>query len=167
MRYGVSLGKQEITTVNVGNYAGKNESELTSFLSQNGLVGKKTEQYSDTVASGKIISNDTGTKKKGDTVNYVVSKGAEPVQTATLASFVDINNRCFVTGDANKAAENVKSFLKNAGFTNYEVVFASSRDDGVGVLMSITVNGTKHVSAKSYPSNSPIVVTICNAEDNG
>ena len=167
MRYGVSLGKQEITTVSVGNYAGKNESELTSFLSQNGLVGKKTEQYSDSVASGKIISNDTGTKKKGDTVNYVVSKGAEPVQTATLASFVDINNRCFVTGDANKASENVKSFLSNAGFTNYQVVFSSSRDDGVGVLMSITVNGTNHVSAKSYPVNSAIVVTICNAEDNG
>ena len=167
IRYGLSLGKNESPTINVPSYAGQAESALTAFLSQNGLVGRKTEQYSDTIASGYIISNDTGNKKAGDTVNYVVSKGAEPVQNITLASFADIRSLYTVAGDANSAGEKVKAYLSNAGFTNYAVTFASSRDDGIGVIMSITVDGVNHVSAKTYHANARIVVTICNANDNG
>ena len=167
MRYGVSLGKQEITTINVGNYAGKNESELTSFLSQNGLVGKKTEQYSDTVASGKIISNDTGSKKKGDTVNYVVSKGAEPTTTIQLMPLKDFRATYSVTNDADKAAQNAKDFLKGKGFTNYEVEFATSRNYDKGTIISITVDGIPHSGAASYKSNAHIVVTVCSGYENG
>lgn len=167
MRYGVSLGKQEITTINVGNYAGKNESELTSFLSQNGLVGKKTEQYSDTVASGKIISNDTGSKKKGDTVNYVVSKGAEPTTTIQLMPLKDFRATYSVTNDADKAVQNAKDFLKGKGFTNYEVEFATSRNYDKGTIISITVDGIPHSGAASYKSNAHIVVTVCSGYENG
>ena len=171
IRYGLSLGKKESTpsepTISVRSFANEDESVLTKFLSDNGLNSSRSEQYSNSVASGKIISNTTGNLKKSDTVKYVVSKGVEPVATKYLASFSDINNKCYATNDYEKASNNVKTFLSNAGFTNYEVIFESSRDAGVGTLISITVDGNKHVSGANYAVNSKIVVSICNELDAG
>lgn len=167
MRYGLSLGKASGQTITVNSFAGKTAADLESFLASNGLKGNRTEQYSSSVEAGKIISNDTGSKKKGDTINYVVSKGTEPISESYLASLADIKSKCLATGDYESAASKVRTFLSNGGFTNYEVVFSTSRDAGVGTIMSVTVNGNNHVSGAKYPVNAKIVVTVCNKLDQG
>ena len=72
----LSKGKEPVI-VNVNDYSGSSIASLRSFATANGLVLKETEQYSDTVSAGTIISNDTGSFKEGSTINVVVSKGPE------------------------------------------------------------------------------------------
>ena len=57
---------------------GKSQSDAEAALSQAGLSGNATEDYSDTVEKGLVISQDTDAGKevsKGTTIGYVVSKG--------------------------------------------------------------------------------------------
>lgn len=51
--------------------------ELKTYLEGLGMkLGTKTKEiFSDTVASGKVISNDSGKKQTGTLINYVISKG--------------------------------------------------------------------------------------------
>jgi len=69
----VAVGK----TVSVTSKSGSSEADFKSYLSSLGMsVGNRTESYSDSVAAGSVISNDTGSKAAGSSVNYVVSLGA-------------------------------------------------------------------------------------------
>ena len=156
VNYTISLGKD--TRVTVGSYAGKDESELTTFLSNNGLVGSKSTQYSDSVAEGKIISNTTGTFAAGETVNYVVSSG---VQTFTLNALSDIRELTKATGDYDSCVSKLTTYLDNCGFTNYTITGDKSPDVGEGVLLSIKVDGSNHVSRASYGKNATIVCVVC------
>ena len=53
----------------------------------------------------------------------------------------------------------VVSYLNSAGFGNVTIQEATSTKPLYSVV-SITVNGANHSGAASYPTNSPIVVTI-------
>ena len=71
----ISKGNQPAT---VPKLTGKSQSDAEAALSQAGLSGNATEDYSDTVEEGYIISQDTDAGKevsKGTTIGYVVSKG--------------------------------------------------------------------------------------------
>lgn len=69
----VAVGKK----VTVENYAGKSLDSFRSYLSSLGLsLGNVSYSYSDTVASGNLISNDTGTYSAGASINCRVSSGA-------------------------------------------------------------------------------------------
>ena len=71
----ISKGNQPAT---VPKLTGKSQSDAEAALSQAGLSGNATEDYSDTVEEGVIISQDTDAGKevsKGTTIGYVVSKG--------------------------------------------------------------------------------------------
>lgn len=72
----VSLG---IESVEVPSITGMSSEEAQSAIQNVGLQASVTEDYSDTVASGMVISQDpaSGKVKKGSTVNIVVSKGAK------------------------------------------------------------------------------------------
>ena len=75
----ISKGKQPITVADV---VGKTESDAKSTLEDQKFTVKSTSVYSDTVESGKVISQDPKagtTKYKGDTINLVISKGKEPI----------------------------------------------------------------------------------------
>lgn len=76
---------QESGYVTVPNLLDKTESEAKQALKDAGLeVGTVTQEYSDTVDAGKVISQSTSSGKylpKGDTVSIVVSKGAEEKET--------------------------------------------------------------------------------------
>lgn len=68
----VAVGKK----VNVVNKAGSTLEAFKKYIGDSGLkVGTITYAYSDTVANGCLLSNDTGTYTAGSTVNCVVSKG--------------------------------------------------------------------------------------------
>ena len=96
--YGLSLGPNTVK-VNVVSYAGKSESEFKTYLSNNGLtVGTRTEQSSDTVASGYIISNDTGSKSQGSSVNYVVSIGKNTVNVVSKSGTSEADFISYLTG---------------------------------------------------------------------
>lgn len=75
-------GEPQVTKVNVPNVIGKTEAEARSAIISAGLtVGTVTQEYSDSVPAGKVISQtpSAGTEvDSGSTVNLVVSKGAKP-----------------------------------------------------------------------------------------
>ncbi len=96
--YGLSLGPNT-TKVNVTSYAGKSESEFKTYLSNNDLtVGTRTEQSSDTVASGYIISNDTGSISKGSSINYVVSIGKNTVNVVSKSGTSEADFISYLSG---------------------------------------------------------------------
>lgn len=165
IHYSVSLGKKssDVKTVNVVSYAGKTEDEFKKYLSNNNLkAGDRTTQNSDTYAAGIIISNVTGTKNEGSSINYVVSLGSVE---CTLNSYVDIENTVRSSSyDTTKS--NLENYFKNAGFTNYTIKGEESTDYGVGILISISVNGNKHVSRSSYSANASIVATVSTGYSN-
>ena len=72
----------------VPNLVGKTVSEAQKALSNKGLTdGGSTEEYSNTVAEGKIISQNVKAGKKvdgGTSVSYVVSKGKKPAETVAV-----------------------------------------------------------------------------------
>ena len=71
----ISKGNQP---TKVPKLTGKSQSDAEAVLSQAGLSGNATEDYSDTVEKGLVISQDTDAGKevsKGTTIGYVVSKG--------------------------------------------------------------------------------------------
>ena len=71
----ISKGNQP---TKVPKLTGKSQSDAEAALSQAGLSGNATEDYSDTVEKGLVISQDTDAGKevsKGTTIGYVVSKG--------------------------------------------------------------------------------------------
>ena len=77
----ISKGKED-TTVEVPDLRGCTKSEAKKKLEEKGLVlGSVTEEYSDSVAKGKVISQgySVGSKaEKGTSVSIVISLGAEP-----------------------------------------------------------------------------------------
>lgn len=152
--YVVSQGKD--TSINVGNYAGKNESELTAFLTNNGLKANKTESYSSTVDSGKIISNDTGKYEKGNTINYTVSKGAAPVYLNSKAFYNDnygVNCHSY---------DEMKSKMQSqlSGFSNVTYKETESADRDPGMIEKITINDSETYEPGNKPATSEIVVYI-------
>ncbi len=81
----ISKGEEQ-KTVDVPNVTGKSESEAKSTLTGKNLKVTVDSAYSDTVASGKVISQNPGagsTVNEGSTVKIVVSMGPEPAQTET------------------------------------------------------------------------------------
>ncbi len=75
----VSSGKD---TVSVANVVGKSESDARSQLRSQGFKVTVLENYSDTVAQGKVISQSPGAgsaQLPGATITVIVSKGKQPI----------------------------------------------------------------------------------------
>ena len=73
----VSLGQKPATVPDI---RGMSAADAEAALSAEGLVGSASEDYSDTVEAGKVISQDVDPNSevdKGTTVSYVVSLGPE------------------------------------------------------------------------------------------
>jgi len=73
----VSSGIEKVT---VPDLTGKTKAEATKALSDLGLTMTTTEEYSDTVKEGSVISNDQTNQEveKGTAIAVVLSKGKEP-----------------------------------------------------------------------------------------
>lgn len=83
----VSKGKE---TVSVPGLVGLTQNDAESRIKANGFtVGTVTQQYSDSYASGVVMSQSPseGTQiEKGTTINFVVSKGVDPNSSAAKGS---------------------------------------------------------------------------------
>ncbi len=80
----VSKGREPIEVPDV---AGKSADEAKSAIEAAGLAASPTEEYSDSVAAGTVISQSTqagSTLHRGDSVSYVVSKGPELVEVPSI-----------------------------------------------------------------------------------
>lgn len=153
-----------VTQVNVTNYTGKSVTDFRNWCTNNGLNPSVSEQYSDNVVSGNIISQNpaSGSIDKGSTVSVVVSKGSKPVETKTLLDIDELNNFYLIGPNSSNSFDDSKAkisnYLSGAGFTNYS--FVESVGDPPFLMSKITVNGNEHLKKGNYASNSAIVVYI-------
>ena len=110
---------------------------------------------------GYIISNDSGTKNKGDVINYIVSSGPY-IPKVKMDKFEYLHDMISSADSYEEAAEKADLYFKEKGFTNYEIqsVFLSSVKPGQ--LLMVTVDDEQHSSAKEYPTYAKIVVQISN-----
>ena len=178
-RYSVSLGKKNSDTtpvtpstptetkipVSADTYVGKTVSEFESAVKALGLVPSKTTEHQDNSSSipeGNIIWHGAGNYAKGETIRYAVSLGPKAEVTVYLASTSDLAARAYDPSNPTyeNSKSNIETYLRNAGFTNYSVTGEKSNDSGTGVLIGVTVNGSKHVARTAYKPDSRIVVTI-------
>jgi serine/threonine-protein kinase len=88
VKYMVSKGQAPPKEVSVPDVRGLTISEASSKLGQSGLsLGGTTEQFSETVASGRVISQSpvSGSKiNEGSTVDVVLSKGPQPTPQVSV-----------------------------------------------------------------------------------
>ena len=82
----VSKGRRPIP---VGSWVGKPADDAERVLKQRGLKVDVSQQYSDSVAQGLVISQDPkdGTLFKGDTVKLLVSLGPELVEVPNVVAY--------------------------------------------------------------------------------
>ena len=76
-------------TVKLPSFLGQSENYFNTWMTAHGLTPQVSQEYSDTVASGNIISQnpDQGTAmSKGDTVSVVISKGVDPAKSSASSS---------------------------------------------------------------------------------
>lgn len=98
----LSKGRQPLT---VPTLSGLSASAAKSAIEDLGLVAAPTDAYSDTVAEGQVISQQTregSTLHRGDSVAYTVSKGPEKVAIPDVVGL---------------QREEARSLLESAGFT--------------------------------------------------
>jgi beta-lactam-binding protein with PASTA domain len=159
--YGLSLGKIPDDSVNVVSKANATESEFKSYIEGLGLnLGTKSTEYSNTVGEGKIISNDTGTFKKGSKVNYKVSLGIQPSQTGTIMR----PEKYDVGSTYDETKSKMQQYL--SVFTDVTYVGVSSTR-AVGRIEKIEVGsyGSSYAEG-AYPSDTKIIVSIVNKQTN-
>ncbi len=79
----ISKGREPIAVPTV---TGSTKEEATAAIEKAGLGAGVSEEFSDTVAAGTVISQspENGTLYRGDTVNIVVSKGPELVEVPSV-----------------------------------------------------------------------------------
>ena len=114
-------------------------SEAQKALSDKGLTdGGSTEEYSNTVAEGKIISQNVKAGKKvdgGTSVSYVVSKGKKPAETVAVPDL-----RGYSLADAISA-------LSNRGLSYKEIAADSPSPSGTVVDMSPDIGSQVEVGS--------------------
>ena len=156
----------EIKTVTVDGsaYIGYTVDQFKSKMSELGLTANynsSKDTYSSTVASGNIVWYNSGTFNEGSSIAYGVSKGKE---TKHLNGFEMIANQCQSLGNYDGTVTKTKNYFASQGFNNVTCVGAKGGvdDESIGIIMSISINGSSSYQAGDYPTDSSIVVTICN-----
>ncbi len=97
----VSKGEAPAGQVTVENYVGKNFEEMKTWAAGKKINLEKTESYSDTVASGSVISQSVESGKaikEGDTITVVVSKG----KAVKIPNFIGYTTSMLEAWTANK-----------------------------------------------------------------
>ncbi|TNY37776.1 Stk1 family PASTA domain-containing Ser/Thr kinase [Thermomonospora catenispora] len=146
-----------VQAVEVPDVEGKRREEAEKALTDAGLkVGEVTEEYSDEVAKGRVISTDPAAGEQvatGESVNLVVSKGKEPPQKALVPD---------VTG---QPAESARQTLEQAGF-KVSQRSTPSNDVEKGLVVRTTPGPGQEAAQGStvvmYVSSGPQNITVPN-----
>lgn len=132
----VSSGPEEIT---LEDYSGMTATRARSELEALGLTVNEEQAYSDTVASGNVISQNPtsgSTVRSGSSVTLTVSQGPEPAETVTLQDLV---------GQTQSYAE---GYLRGAGLT-VSTSTASSTTVEAGLVISMSPSARTAVEVGS------------------
>ncbi|HEL9645172.1 TPA: Stk1 family PASTA domain-containing Ser/Thr kinase [Streptococcus suis] len=156
----VSEGVEQITVPNV---VGKTQNSATQTLQDAGFkVGTITEDYSDTVASGLVISTDpeanTNLAKNG-TVNLVVSKGAAIVMPnfgSMQVTYADARRQLQALGVSVSIIERVENpnYVSQSGDLVVNQYPAAGETIGDTVTLYVSVVGTTSSSSSTTTSSS-------------
>lgn len=97
--------QSDSTKIVVADFSTMSKDDIENWATANEVIVKFTEDYSDTVASGSVISQNKKANeniKKGETVKIVLSKGKKPnVESKKSEKYLssiewaDLNNYCF------------------------------------------------------------------------
>lgn len=168
--YGCSYSSSTITCnlytggsanqISVVSYIGKNVDEFKNWCSGNGINYSLSEQHSNDVSTGTLISQSpsSGNIDKGSTISAVISKGKEPVKNADVLSLSFITQN--YKGDTFDETKNkVINYFNGSGFTNISIQEETSTKP-LYSISSININGNNHTGSNSYPVNSNVVITI-------
>lgn len=100
----VSLGREPVSAPNI---EGKTADEARTALEGAGLIVEASEQYSDTVPAGTVISQSTSDQfYRGDTISLTISKGPELFEVPDVFG-MSTDDAAAVLGDAGfQVAEN-------------------------------------------------------------
>ena len=157
---------KESENVKVPSLLNKTESEAKQALTDAGLsVGTVTQDYSDTVAEGKVISQSTGEGKylpKGDTVSFVVSKGKEnttpvysyktTIKTDRIVADGNTVNSADITLEASESDEILKSWNGVTSFP-FQVNVSNITEASEGTITIVwhytTSDGTQKTSTQT------------------
>lgn len=128
----ITITVAKARSVTVTSCSGSTVSEFTSYLSSVGLnPGVRSESYHDTIASGCIISNDTGTYPVGSSINYSVSLGAYTPDSSLYAAGASYSSLSSAIDTANS---------KGAGWT-LNVTYQTSSTYDSGRIIACSVSG--------------------------
>lgn len=160
--YGLSLGpKAQTKTVNVTSYAGKSETEFKNYLSNNNLkTGTRIESYSDNVAAGLLISNDTGNKNEGSYINYIVSKGKEPDPVAYImkaSKYQEYQVENSYSGTVDKLKKGPFAEFENVTYEGYK---EENPSHTTGFIKEILVNNSSSYAETEYSTKTTVVKII-------
>lgn len=148
----VSSGIEKVT---VPDLTGKTKAEATKALSDLGLTMTTTEEYSDTVKEGSVISNDQTNQevKKGTAIAVVLSKGKEPEKktfTVNLTAAFDKDG-----ADKQVIKVSISGADDPTGQVN-EVTLTKDSDDYTQAI-AITVSGDNKATITITRNNTQVV----------
>lgn len=148
----VSSGIEKVT---VPDLTGKTKAEATKALSDLGLTMTTTEEYSDTVKEGSVISNDPTNQevKKGTAIAVVLSKGKEPEKktfTVNLTAAFDKDG-----ADTQVIKVSISGADDPTGQVN-EVTLTKDSDDYTQAI-AITVSGDNKATITITRNNTQVV----------
>ncbi len=148
----VSSGIEKVT---VPDLTGKTKAETTKALSNLGLTMTTTEEYSDTVKEGSVISNDQTNQevKKGTAIAVVLSKGKEPEKktfTVNLTAAFDKDG-----ADTQVIKVSISGADDPTGQVN-EVTLTKDSDDYTQAI-AITVSGDNKATITITRNNTQVV----------
>ena len=164
----ISLGTDTTKLAIVPSVVGKTSDQATRAIQDAGLVaGTPTQQYSSTVKSGYVISQDTDANTKvakKSTVNFVVSKGAQPSSSSAVAT----TTVPYVVGSTISEAEstlesqNLKYSISYEYDDNVEknVVIKQGKAEGttvnVGTVISLVISKGSDAASSAASSESVV-----------
>jgi serine/threonine protein kinase len=143
--------------VAVPNVVGKTSSKAASELTDIGLTSSQTQQYSDTVANGIVISqgNAAGTKiSKGSTVNLIVSKGVSLPSAWLISLPAEITSKdYFIEEKTQYQYRNKESTTTSAsslsGWTKYNETYVWGAWSGWSTSV-VSSSATREVNPKQF-----------------
>ncbi|HFU4488938.1 TPA: Stk1 family PASTA domain-containing Ser/Thr kinase [Streptococcus suis] len=153
-----------VEPVEVPDVTGKSLSEATQLLKSAGLiVGTTTEEFSDQVESGYVISSDpvaTTTLEKGTAVNLVVSKGQAAVMPdfgVLQVSYAEARRQLQALG---VDVTTIEKFVDNAyTSTTGDLVVGQSPGAGESITGTVTLYVTVASSSSSSTSSTGTTTT--------
>ena len=158
-----------VETITVPDVTGKSKSDAEKTLKDAGLTSTTTEEFSDSVAEGKVISmTPTGDVTKGSQITLTISKGKEP---ADKTFTIDVKGQFDSKGEASQtitvsvadanatSGRQIDQYVLTKDNPIYSRALTITVKEGQKARITITRDGKEVVSKEvSQASDGPISI---------